>query len=331
MSIFDLFCSMLARLPNKTKQFLIVIVKLLIIGGASYYIFNKLLNNESLDFNEFIAFLKENDSFSIKNMLFLIILTFFNWFFEILKWKKLVSSIKKISFKSTLEQSLGGQTASLITPNRIGDYGAKAIYYSKPFQKKIVLLNFLGNMAQMTVTILFGCIGLVLFNLKFQLKFNGFNFVLVLLIGVVALVFILYGLKSSKFKIKEFSIKRIIEFIKDLPLKIHIQNFGFSLLRYLIFSFQYYLLLVFFGIEITYISAMIVISSMYLLSSIIPTLAVFDVLVKTSVAVFFFSYLGIDEFTILSISTLMWLFNFMLPSVFGSYFVLNFKLPKTDD
>ena len=76
---------------------------------------------------------------------------------------------------------------------------------------------------------------------------------------------------------------------------------------------------------------MIVISSMYLLASIIPSLAVFDVLIKTSVAVYLFSFLDVDELTILSISTLMWLLNFILPSMFGSYFVLNFKVPKASD
>jgi hypothetical protein len=67
---------------------------------------------------------------------------------------------------------------------------------------------------------------------------------------------------------------------------------------------------------------------MYILASIVPTISIFDVVVKGSIAMFLFSYLDVNEFIVLSTTTLMWLLNFVIPSIFGSYFVLNFKLPK---
>ena len=127
--------------PYKTKQFFFVLIKLSIVVCAFYFIYAKLSKNEHLEFGEFIVFLNENDTFSPKNITFLLILSTSNWFFEILKWQNLVKTIQQISFRNALEQSLGGLTASLITPNRIGDYGAKAVYYSKPLRTKIVLLN----------------------------------------------------------------------------------------------------------------------------------------------------------------------------------------------
>ena len=90
---------------------------------------------------------------------------------------------------------------------------------------------------------------------------------------------------------------------------------------------MYYLLLVF-GVDISYINAMMVITTMYLLSSIIPSIFIFDVVIKGGVAVYLFSIIGINELTVLCIITLMWMLNFVLPSVFGSYYVLNFNLPK---
>lgn len=322
---------MLGSLTYKTKQFFIVVIKLSIIIGASYYVFNRLVNTKNLDFNQFVLFLDKNDAFSTKNILFLLFLTLFNWFFEILKWQKLVNSVKKISFKSALEQSLGGLTASLITPNRIGDYGAKAIYFAKPLRKRILLLNLLGNMAQMSITMLMGTVGFILFYLRYDIEINGYKLSRVLLIILVVAMFTVFGVKQTKFKIKGFSITRVIEFIKQLPAKISIQNFGFSLVRYAIFSFQFYFLLHIFGTNLNYQTAIVAISSMYLLASVVPSLAVFDVVIKTSAAVFVFGYLGIDELTILSVSTLMWLLNFILPSIFGSYYVLNFNLQKSQD
>jgi hypothetical protein len=319
------------QLSYKSKQFFIAIIKLSIIVGASYYIYNKLLNNENLDFSEFISFLTKIDAFSTKNIVFLLFLTIFNWFFEILKWRILVSTIKKISFFEALEQSLGGLTASLITPNRIGDYGAKAIYFEKQYRKRIVFLNLMGNVSQMTITTILGIIGVVIFYSTYDLDLNYQKILRIFIIIVIVVSFSIFGLQRSRFKIKGFSIERLIEFIKNLPQRIHISNLGLSFIRYLIFSFQFYFFLQIFGVDIDYKSAMIVLSSSYLLASIVPSLAVFDVLIKTGAAVYLFSFLGVNELTILCISTLMWLLNFILPSMFGSYFVLNFKVPKASD
>ena len=90
--------------------------------------------------------------------------------------------------------------------------------------------------------------------------------------------------------------------------------------------FQFYFLFVLFGVNITYIDAMVLISTMYLVVSIIPTIFIFDVVVKGSVALYVFGYADINNITILSVTTLMWLLNFVLPSIFGSYYVLNFNL-----
>lgn len=102
----------------------------------------------------------------------------------------------------------------------------------------------------------------------------------------------------------------------------------YSLVRYLTFSFQFYYLLFLFGVEISYFEAMIAISSMYLLSSIIPSIFIFDVVIKGGVAVYVFGLMGVSEVIILSVVTMMWILNFVLPSVIGSYHVLRFKLPK---
>jgi len=66
---------------------------------------------------------------------------------------------------------------------------------------------------------------------------------------------------------------------------------------------------------------------MYFIASIIPILSLFDVLLKSAVAVFIFSFFEIDELKIICISLLMWIFNFVFPATLGSYFVLTFK-PK---
>lgn len=319
---------MIRTLPYKTKQFFVVLIKLSIVVGAFYFVYHKLTSNEALDLNDFVAFLHQNELFSTKNIIFLIFLTLFNWFFEILKWKYLVSSIGSISFKSALEQSLGALTASLLTPNRIGEYGVKAMYYPAAFRKKIMFLNLIQNTMQMTTTILFGLIGLLFFINYYSLELDFINMLIFILTILFVFVALIYMLKTNRLKIKGFLFMKILDFIKHISTEIKLKTFAFSVARYLIFSFQFYFLLQLFDVNITYLSSMMVITTMYLLSSIIPSIFILDVVIKGSVAVFLFSMLGINELTILCIVTLMWLLNFVIPIAFGSYYVLNFNLPK---
>jgi len=315
----------------KTKQLLLLLLKLSVVVAAFYFIYTKLTRNKNLQFSQFIAILNENESFSIRNIAFLVVLSFFNWFFEIIKWKNLVSSIKPISLINATEQSLGGLTASLITPNRIGEYGAKAMYYTKPFRTKIVLLNLIGNLTQMAITTGLGSIGLLFFINRYSIKIN---YSTVLQYSVVALLIgllLLFITKQNHFKIKGFSFRSVIVFLKSISATTHIKNVLFSLIRYTLFSFQFYYLLIIFGVNISYFEAMIVITSMYLLASIIPAISILDFVIKGSIAVFLFSFLNINELTILTTTTLMWLFNFVLPSSVGSYFVIKFKLPKSEE
>ena len=92
-------------------------------------------------------------------ILFLLTMTGLNWFAEILKWHRLAALIKPTSLGQALKQSLSSLTVSLITPNRIGEYGAKAMYFSRKQRPRVILFNFISNFSQMCTTVLFGSLG----------------------------------------------------------------------------------------------------------------------------------------------------------------------------
>ncbi len=316
-------------LQYKTKQFLFLLVKLTIIVGAFYFIYTKIVHNEQLAFSIFIAQLESNifNNYGIIFTLFLF--TFLNWFFEILKWQSLASFVQKISLSSAAKQSLGSLTASLFTPNRIGEYGAKAAYFKKGNRRKIMLINLISNSTQMMVTIIFGVIGLIYFLTHFSVEIELFRlrkatYLIALLIG-----FIFLGKKFGFKKIRGFYINKIIAFIKGIPISVHFLNVIFSVIRYLIFSHQFYFLLTIFDVDVDYSTAMASITSMYLLASLVPSLSFFDWLIKGSVALWIFSFVGNYELIIITISLIMWILNFGIPAIFGSYFVLNFNFSST--
>jgi hypothetical protein len=248
-----------------------------------------------------------------------------NWFFEILKWKHLVSSLKNTTVLQATKQSLGSHTAALFTPNRIGEYGAKAFYFYKNERKKILLLNLISHVSQMTITIIFGVLGLVFLFLNFEVDLPIFRTRRLVYYLALIIVSIFGGRFFIAKKIRGFYLNKILKFIKSLSFIYVFKVLLFSVIRYLIFSHQFYFLLRLFGVETDYYTLMLLIFAMYLIASVIPSLPMFDWLIKGSVAVFVFGLIGVNELLIVSITTVMWLLNFALPAIIGSYFVLNFS------
>jgi uncharacterized membrane protein YbhN (UPF0104 family) len=322
---------MRTTVSHKSKQFFAVVIKLAIVIGATYFIYNKLVHNKQLNFDTFVLQLKASNLFNEPTILILFLATFSNWFFEIIKWKTLVKHIKSISIWESTAHSLGGLTASLFTPNRIGEYGAKALYFKKSQRKHVLGLNFLGNTAQLIATLFFGLIGFSFFVYEFRIELPWYKITRMGTIFVIIAILFLAGTKQKRFKIKGYSWSGLKHFIRQVSSSIHIKNMSFSIVRYLIFSHQFYFLLVIFGASHSYLMLMSAITAMYLITSLIPMLFIFDVIVKGSVAVWQFGYLGISELNILTVVSLMWILNFVLPSIVGSYFVLKFNPSFKED
>lgn len=308
-------------IPDKAKQFLTFLIKLLIVGGAFYFIWNQLANNDKLDWKQFLELLNRKKSFW--GILFLLSFSFFNRFFEILKWQNLAQVIEKISLSQATEQVLSALTASIFTPNGIGEYGAKALYFEKKEAKKVVFLNLICNGIQMILTIVFGTIGLLILDSP-QSPEAGFPSLSLIVLGIiVGLVLLFFVFK--KITIKGYSINRLLEKINEIPKSIHQKNIFLAVCRYLIFSHQYYFLFLAFDVDLPYVTLMATITAVYFLASSLPTFQFLDFAVKGSVAVYFFGILGVNEWIVVFISTLMWFLNVVLPVFIGSFYVFNFK------
>ncbi|WP_321539989.1 hypothetical protein [Flavobacterium piscinae] len=130
---------------------------------------------------------------------------------------------------------------------------------------------------------------------------------------------------SKKWRFYGYSIDNLIGKIHLFPARKHFANIQYSLFRYLVFSHQFYFLLLLFDVNLPYPDALLTIFTMYFSASVVPTIHLMDVVVKGDVAVFLFGKLGVNQWTIVSITTLMWLLNLVIPVLIGSVFVLNYK------
>ncbi|WP_396212777.1 hypothetical protein [Flavobacterium sp.] len=302
-------------ISHKAKQFLVFSVKLLIVVGAFYFIYNQLATNDKLDWDKFEQLVQKKAS--VLGILFLLSFSVVNRYLEILKWQNLVSFIKPISVGESTKQVLGALTSGIFTPNGLGEYAGKALYFDKTKTKQIVFLNLICNGIQMILTIVFGTIGLLIIGYwKWSLGILGLSIFL-----------FLFSYFSKKIKIKGYSIEKLVEKINEIPRTIHKKNIHLAICRYLIFSHQYYFLFLAFDVNLPYVTMIATIAVVYFLASSLPSFQFLDFAVKGSVAVFFFGKLGVNEWVVVFISTLMWFLNVVLPVVIGSYFVLKFK-PK---
>ena len=305
--------------PRKAKQFFTALVKLLVVGGAFYFIYSQLVNNDKLDWVQFQEKFRSN--WSVLGIAFILLLSVLNRYFEILKWQNLAQTIKPISVGESARQVLSAVTAAIFTPNGLGEYGAKVLFFEKQNAKEVIFLNLICNGIQMVLTVIFGIFGLLYFNSLFQVISS--KTVVLLFAGLVVLVSILFS--ARRIQIKGYSLQRLGQKINLLPKKVHQRNIFLAICRYLVFSHQYYFLFLAFDVDLPYLTLMSGITATYFLASSLPTFQFLDFAVKGSVAVYFFGLLGVNEWIVVFIAMLMWFLNVVLPVIIGSYYVLNFK------
>ena len=305
-------------IPHKAKQFGVFIIKLLIVIAAFYFIYDQLAHNDTLDWERFLVLYQKNQS--VAGISFILFFIFLNRYLEILKWQNLAQVVREISVYEATKQVLAALTLGVFTPVGVGEYAGKALYFEKKEAKKIIFLNLICNGIQIVATGFFGLLGMLL--LGYWLWSLG--------ILVFIIVFLLFSYFTKSIAIKGHSIESLLERINEIPKKIHRKNFLLGMCRYLVFSHQYYFLFLAFDVDLSYITLMASITTVYFLASVIPSFQFLDFALKGSLAVYFFGLLGVNEWVVIFVTTLMWFLNVVLPVVIGSYFVLIFKvLPQS--
>ena len=305
-------------LSPKIKQFLLLLLKLIVVGLAFYFIQSQLADKE-WDWN-IIA-----EKWQQPNAVFFIVgiltLTFLNRFIEILKWKNLAQIIEPISIWESTKQVLIGITFGIVTPNGIGEYAGKAWFYNRKNAGKIVFLNAVCNGIQVIYAVTFGLIGTLYVN--YLHEFIPSTYIYLFFGGLLAAILIIFSIKNIS--IKGYSLQTIFTFLSEIPKEIHRKNIILAFLRYTVLVHQYYLLYRFFDVEIAYGTLLAVVASIYLLASSLPNFQAIDFALKGSVALFLFGFFGVNEWVIALVATSIWLLNLVIPISIGSVFLLLFN------
>jgi uncharacterized membrane protein YbhN (UPF0104 family) len=272
-----------------------------------------------------------------------------NWGIEALKWQRMITKIEKTGYFKAFQAVLSGVAISSFTPNRVGEFIGRAYILKKASHIEGILITILGSMSQLMITVMAGSFSLLIFLPMYLPEiFRGYLYYLliafVLLLDILLVALFLNASFLSKLRKKMFrkGLKRVRKFFRVFGFFRRMELLdvlGLSLLRYLVFSTQYYLLLRIFRVPVSWPDAMMVISLIYLVMTVIPTIALTELGIRGSVAIYFFGLFfqvrqvaGADfNFGILSASTLLWLINLGLPALAGALFVFRLQFFRKKD
>lgn len=319
------------------NKYINTFIKLLIVVLLIWTIYNQVFAKENI--NEIWEVFLRNFAFpNLWLLIFIILLVPVNWGIEAYKWKQLIKNFSDLNFWKTYKAILAGVAVSLFTPNRIGEYGGRILMVPAEQNWKAVIATLVGSFSQLLTLLAMGLIGAIYFSLNFL---NPANYILQL-VFFLGISFI--GLMLFCF----FNIDMVIPIARRIPfpnwMKKYLKhvtvltNYSskelskvlfYSLLRYLTYSFQYYLALNFFGIEVTLFLGMAGISTIYLLQTSIPLPPLMGLLARGEVALFVWGFFSQNEVNILAASFSLFIINLAIPALLGAVFILQTNVLKS--
>lgn len=271
------------------------------------------------------------------------VLVFVNWGIEAKKWMVLVSTLTRIGFLRSFKAILAGLAFAVNTPNRIGEYGGRVLYLPEGTRMPAVSLTLIGSYSQLLVTLLMGTTGLWLLYLgipgistqaDFVVSSIWIRLLCVLLSTITCLLLFMYLRISWLVRwiekipgIEKWS--RPLQVIDHLPVRILLRVFGWSVLRYVIFVIQYILLLQIFRVTPDIWSAWWLVSILFLVLAIIPTIAMAEIGIRGKLALELFGWVSTNQLGIISAAISIWLINLIIPAIIGSLLIIRIKIFST--
>ena len=301
--------------------------------------FKNKMSGEKENFAAFSFFFSEKLSTNnvLLKLTFLIMLMFCNWSVEAIKWQLLVNKITHVNFLTSLRAVFSGVTISFFTPNRVGEFAGRMMFLNPEIRVQSVLSTFIGSISQLIITIIAGLAGMsVLLNYFFQVSPAIQTTVIILSISlsVVLLFFFLHLKWITKLSlIQKFPerIKKYISVFENYSSHDLKKVLMFSFIRFLLFTFQYWLLLRMAGVILPFTTAALCISLIFLVLALIPTIAIAELAFRGSVALGVLQVFSSNTEGILIASFGLWFINLALPAAIGSFMFLYFKLKQNKE
>jgi len=262
----------------------------------------------------------------------------FNWLAEVQKWLPLLTPYESMSQWKAMKAVLAGTSFALFTPNRVGEYGGRVLFVRPENQWKAVIANAVGSLGQYVVLLTAGAAGAIWFAGQ-VLGWSGYIQLVAFATAVLLLILLYYFY---------FNIRVVIPLARRIPLLRRLKPYFrgavfleqierrqltgvliWSVLRYAVYSTQYFLLLQFFGIKTGFWAGYAGIATIFLLQTILPLPALAGLLVRGSLAVFVWSHFGANDISSLAATFVLWIINLILPALLGTFSLYSVNITKS--
>ncbi len=252
--------------------------------------------------------------------------------------------IAPISMFTALSAIFRGISFSMATPNRLGEFAGRIIYLPNGKRLAGTSLTFIGNFAQLIVTLLFASASLFLIQPFFiatnsSAIFLKLTFLFQCTVPFLTLIcLVIYFKLGSAFEyLFSFSIMKKVKsrlmLLEQLPAHILLRVLFLSILRFCIFIVQYFLFFQLTKVSISLYDTTVSISVMFLWLAILPTIAFLELGVRWQFALILLGGLSSNRLGISIAVTAIWFINLIVPALLGvfSVFRLNGENPSTYD
>jgi len=317
-------------LTSSAKKIFSYLLKAVILVLAGLFIYHRVNNNTNLrQFETLISHITRTQV--VTTMTLVVLLMVVNWVLESFKWQYLARTLVTISIWEAIEAVFCGLTWAIFTPNRIGEYGGRVMFL--PNRKRIhgVFAMAVGSFGQNVITNITG----LLASLWFIYYFLNINIWLYIGIAVLVVAFLIL------LNIFYFNIRWIVHLLDRIRFLQKYRRFfdimgrysphelltviGYSLARFFVFSFQYYLVIHLLLPELPFFQMMMTVIVFIFIQSAMPSLDLLDIGVRSFTAAHLFSYITNQQLAIIAAVSSIWLVNLIIPAALGSVFVLKLR------
>ncbi len=327
--------TMLQSKKNKSGK-LWLVIKIILALCALWFIYQKVFRHESSKdyFIQLkIAFEQPGLNFLFFVVLFLMIL---NWTTEALKWQFMINKIERIGIRRSLEAVFSGLTVSFFTPNRIGEYAGRVFHLKEGKRMQATFITIIENSSQLLITLLIGSLACMIYMDEY-LELNFWIFILIRFMLIAFCIFCLIFFYNLDLFEKFFQRFRLTEYWRQI---FHVFSLYsskeltkvllLSLIRYLIFSTQFYILLQIYGSDFPFTKSLLMIAMTFFVMAVVPTFSFAELGIRGAVSAYFFGKLSIDVLPVLNATFSLWFINLVIPALAGAFFIFHFRLEKNE-
>ena len=303
-------------------------------GGLLFVLYRQLFVNEKIEIAYQHFLLNFHGNYMLLSVVVLLMCA--NWTMESIKWKLLIDKLHPISWLEAIEGILFGVTFSLFTPSRIGEFGGR-VFALDTDRKEAIVSTILGSLAQIVVNLSLGALGLLVYSYLYE-KMDAyflFAFIFIYVLMVIAIHFCFYNLDVVSTKFSNFSIfKKVYKYIHIIDLysnKDFLRLEILSIIRYCIYCLQFVLLLKFFGFQLSFFTAMILVAAIFFVQTINPVnIALIDFGFRSNVAAYFLAGFTNNPIAIITTTITLWFINLIIPAIIGGISALRFTFFKEE-